>query len=191
MRILFVFVFLILLSIVTGLDLKALLELLEKLLKEKTRCLSFSLFPHNKETQIKEVAYGKSCRQSSIGWGENASRAVDGDLNTKMHTYKDQSPYWIVDLEKPYKIKRIEIFNRQHGAESSGRRLHDLDIMVGTSPHNMHICTQYKGPAQLKSHLVLECRDDERARYVKLVIRGKEYLHVAEVKVYALVNKSG
>ncbi|VDI21509.1 Hypothetical predicted protein [Mytilus galloprovincialis] len=161
-------------------NMKELLELLKKLLEEKRN-----------EPKIKEVAYGKSCWQSSTGWDEYASRAVDGNLNTKMHTYKDQSPYWIVDLGKPYKIKRIEIFNRQHGGRSSGRRLHDLDIMVGNSSNAMHLCTHYRGPAELRAHLVLECQNDEKARYVKLMIRGIEYLHVAEVKVFALVKKYG
>ncbi|VDI14615.1 Hypothetical predicted protein, partial [Mytilus galloprovincialis] len=139
-----------------------------------------------------EVAYGKSCTQSStsavnVGY-HSASKAVDGDLNTFMHTDLDQSPYWIVDLGKTYQIKRIEIFNRKQGAIYTGRRLHDLDIIVGTSLNNTHLCTQYAGPAELGEHLVLGCQCDETARFVKLMLRGREYLHVAEVKVYTLYD---
>ncbi|CAG2192692.1 unnamed protein product [Mytilus edulis] len=153
--------------------------------------LSFSLFPNIKEIQLTEVAYGKSCKQSSTAWVEYASKAVDGDLNTYMHTNLDYSPYWIVDLGKFYQVKQIEIFNRKQGAIDTGRRLHDLDIMVGTSLNNLHICTQYAGPAELGEHIVLVCQYEEKARYVKLTIRGTEYLHVAEVKVYALYDLSG
>lgn len=50
----------------------------------------------------------------------------------------------------------------------------------------MHLCAYYAGPAQLGDHLVFECQHDEKERFVKLMIRGIENLHVAEVKLYAL-----
>ncbi|XP_052065378.1 uncharacterized protein LOC127705171 [Mytilus californianus] len=149
-------------------------------------CITVQFSKNRHQIRLWEVAYGKSCQQSSTAGVEYASKAVDGDLNTYMHTNKDQSPYWIVDLGKPYQIKLIEIFNRNKGSIDTGRRLHDLDIIVGTSSNNMHLCTHYAGPAQLGDHLVFGCQYDEKARYVKLMIRGREFLHVAEVKVYAL-----
>ncbi|XP_063399360.1 uncharacterized protein LOC134683986 [Mytilus trossulus] len=185
MQFLFVFVFLVLYSITTGHDLQC-CQKLESMIYRNTRLLKELLRRHPKEIPVREVAFGKSCRQSSTGWGEYASKAVDGDLNTYMHTGKDQSPYWIVDLGKPYQIKQIEIFNRKHGDINTGLRLRDLDIIVGTSPYNMHLCAHYAGPAQLGDHIVLVCQYDETARYVKLMLRRRDFLHVAEVKVYAL-----
>ncbi|CAG2234590.1 unnamed protein product [Mytilus edulis] len=148
-------------------------------------------FEKSQQIPLTEVAYGKSCKQSSTAGVEYASKAVDGDLNTYGHTNQDHSPYWIVDLGKFYQVKQIEIFNRNRGSIDAGRRLHDLDIMAGTSLNNLHLCTHYAGPAELGEHIVLGCQYEEKARYVKLTIRGTEYLHVAEVKVYALYDLSG
>ncbi|CAG2196649.1 unnamed protein product [Mytilus edulis] len=72
--------------------------------------------------------------------------------------------------------------------KSQRRRLHDLDIMAGTSLNNLHLCTHYAGPAELGEHIVLGCQYEEKARYVKLTIRGTEYLHVAEVKVKLVLS---
>lgn len=80
----------------------------------------FILFSNFKEIRLREVAFGKSCQQSSNEQGLITSEAVDGDLNTYMNTKLDQSPYWIVDLGKPYQIKQIEIFNRKHGDIATG-----------------------------------------------------------------------
>ncbi|CAC5416555.1 unnamed protein product [Mytilus coruscus] len=140
---------------------------------------------------LREVAYGKPAEQSSVYGGvASASRAVDGNVNTIMHTNIQHSPYWMVDLGKTYQIKRIEIFNVNGGAKSTGERLHDLDITVGPSHNKMHLCAHYVGPAQIGSHLLFECLHDENARYVKLMIQGTEYLHVAEVKIYAVDDRS-
>ncbi|XP_063400105.1 uncharacterized protein LOC134684727 [Mytilus trossulus] len=142
----------------------------------------------SQQSPLTEVAYGKSCKQSSTAGVEYASKAVDGDLNTYAHTDKNHLPYWFVDLGKFFQVKRIEIFNRNRGSRDTGRRLHDLDIMAGTSLNNLHLCTHYTGPAELGEHLVFGCQYEEKARYVKLTIRGTEFLHVAEVKVYALYD---
>lgn len=50
----------------------------------------------------------------------------------------------------------------------------------------MPLCAHYAGPAQLGDHLAFECQHAEKVRFVKLMIRGIEILHVAEVNVYAL-----
>ncbi|CAC5416566.1 unnamed protein product [Mytilus coruscus] len=140
---------------------------------------------------LREVAHGKPAEQSSVYGGVySAPRAVDGNLNTIMHTNIEQSPYWMVDLGKNYQIKRIEIFNVNDGAKSTGERLHDLDIIVGPSHNTMHLCAHYVGPAQIGFHLLFERLHDENVRYVKLMIQGKEYLHVAEVKIYAVHDRS-
>ncbi|CAG2225174.1 unnamed protein product [Mytilus edulis] len=137
--------------------------------------------------QPRDVAYGKSATQSSVFQNRPiniASRAVDGDLTTWMHTAREYMPFWIVDLEKIYKIQRIEIFNRNEGYITSGERLHDLDITVGPTENQMQLCAHYVGPSKLKDHLVFECLHED-VRFVKLMINGTEVLNVVEVKVYA------
>lgn len=80
----------------------------------------FFLFPNIKAIQLKEVAYGKLSSQSSVYGSDKSHNAVDGDLNTYMHTEQELSPYWMVDLGQIYQIKRIEIFNRRQGTSLTG-----------------------------------------------------------------------
>ncbi|CAG2256712.1 unnamed protein product [Mytilus edulis] len=145
---------------------------------------------NNCTINLKEVAYNKSAEQSSVYEMLSALEAVDGNVNTYMHTNLEQSPFWIVDLGKTYQIRRIEIFNRNEGAITTGERLRDLDIMIGPSPDGMHLCAHYVGPAQLGDHLLFNCEHVENARYVKLTLIGTHFLHVAEVKVYAVIHSS-
>ncbi|XP_052066663.1 uncharacterized protein LOC127706222 [Mytilus californianus] len=169
------------------------LKRIESKLDDNTALLQqiFSGLPKDNSTSIlMEVAHGKPAEQSSVyGALYSASRAVDGNVNTFMHTNIEKSPYWMVDFGKTYQVKRIEIFNINDGAKSTGERLHDLDITVGPSHNKMQLCAHYVGPAQVGSHLLFECFH-ENARYVKLMIKGTECLHVAEVKIYAVDDRS-
>lgn len=80
-----------------------------------------NLFSSDNSTIIlRDVAHGKPAEQSSVYGVYSAQRAVDGNLNTFMHTNIEQSPYWMVDLGKIYQIKRIEIFNLIDGPKSTG-----------------------------------------------------------------------
>ncbi|XP_052066544.1 uncharacterized protein LOC127706135 isoform X2 [Mytilus californianus] len=134
--------------------------------------------------QLREIAYGKQTRQSSDYGKAYASASVDGNLDTASHTELDESPYLEVDLGNEFQIKRIDIFNRK---DCCGDRLHDLDITIGPSHNQMYLCAHYKGPSRIGEHLVFECNQNTKyARYVRLTIKGREYLSVAEVKVYAL-----
>ncbi|CAG2213926.1 unnamed protein product [Mytilus edulis] len=60
----------------------------------------------NSTIMLPEVAHGKPAEQSSVYGGvHSAPRAVDGNLNTIMHTNLEQSPYWMVDLGKNFSNK--------------------------------------------------------------------------------------
>ena len=61
------------------------------------------------------LAYGKSCSQSSIYGGHDARIAVDGNKNghTFIHTQMDPQPFWNVDLEvDDCEISYIRLWNR-------------------------------------------------------------------------------
>lgn len=67
----------------------------------------------------------------------------------------------------------------------SGGRLHDLTVTVGTTYNTMKPCAFYKGPAVTGAHILLNCKELKRGRYVKLMIKDREYLQLAEVEVFA------
>jgi hypothetical protein len=65
------------------------------------------------------VAVCKPASQSSTDYGGSANRAVGGNANgyfnhnSVTHTWETtNNPWWKVDLEKVYKVERIEVYNR-------------------------------------------------------------------------------
>ena len=67
------------------------------------------------------VALNKMAWQSSIAYGGNATRAVDGkvdpDFNrgkTCTHTKYENSPWWMVDLTDQYEVIKVAITSRYH-----------------------------------------------------------------------------
>ncbi|XP_076109482.1 uncharacterized protein LOC143078505 [Mytilus galloprovincialis] len=140
---------------------------------------------------IKNVALKKRIQQSSWyaktrSWGNYICCATeyanDGNATTFSHTNYENSPYLWVDLGHVYDIKRIEIINR---SDHAGSRLHDVDITVGPTLNELSLCVHYKGPGKTKEHLVFHCNKQMRGRYVKVTIKGKEYLQLSEVMVFA------
>ncbi|CAC5387689.1 unnamed protein product [Mytilus coruscus] len=155
-------------------------EVCESLKNEKVMCILDDCKTPNEAFQ--NVALGKMSGQSSTYNNEHAEHAVDGLTDTATHTQQDQSPYWWVDLGNIYNIMRIEVINKF----TSGSRLHDLDITVGTHLDDMSIFAHYTGPAADNEHLVFQRSRYTDGRIVKLTItKGPEMLHVSEVNVIA------
>ncbi|XP_076073062.1 fucolectin-6-like [Mytilus galloprovincialis] len=134
----------------------------------------------------KEVAHRKSTYQSST-WRPQfpSSMAVDGSLQTIQHTDIQQNPYWVVDLGQMYSITSVEVYNEPNG---NGERFRDVDILVGERHDNhMALCAHYVGPSHTGAHHVFDCNRVLQGKYVKITIKQRSYLHMAEVKVNALV----
>ncbi|MCH2132741.1 MAG: plastocyanin/azurin family copper-binding protein [Phycisphaerales bacterium] len=71
------------------------------------------------ESGGQNVALGKSAEQSTVGWGGEASRAVDGNTdgvysrNTSTHTVEgDANPFWEVDLGEVVPIDAVTVWGR-------------------------------------------------------------------------------
>ncbi|XP_071152012.1 fucolectin-like, partial [Mytilus edulis] len=128
-------------------------------------------------SHLREVAYGKKSYQSSTfvdnGTPYSSNLAVDGNMDTFMHTHSDNYPHWEVDLGKNYQIKRVEIYTRRN---CCGERTHDLDISVGPSQNKMALCYHYVGPAKTGAHLIFDCQRTINGRYVNLTIKEKKCL---------------
>ncbi|CAC5374578.1 Fibrinogen-like protein A,Ryncolin-4,Angiopoietin-related protein 7,Angiopoietin-related protein 1,Ficolin-3,Ficolin-1-B,Techylectin-5A,Ficolin-2,Ryncolin-1,Tenascin-R,Fibrinogen-like protein 1,Angiopoietin-1,Tenascin-X,Fibrinogen C domain-containing protein 1-A,Tenascin-N,Ryncolin-3,Tenascin,Fibroleukin,Fibrinogen C domain-containing protein 1,Ryncolin-2,Angiopoietin-related protein 6,Angiopoietin-related protein 2,Angiopoietin-2,Microfibril-associated glycoprotein 4,Ficolin-1-A,Ficolin-1,Fibrinogen C dom len=138
--------------------------------------------------RLLEVAKGKRTYQSSSlahPFKYASKFAVDGRLDTIQHTEKQHLPYWVVDIGTIYNIERVEIYNHQN---CCGERLRDLDTLIGPYHNDMKFCAHYAGPSHTGDHLVFKCGGVLPGRYVKLMMRTTEYLHVAEVKVFARIE---
>ncbi|CAG2213933.1 unnamed protein product [Mytilus edulis] len=108
-----------------------------------------------------------------------SKRGVDGRLDTIQHTNKEHFPFWVVDLGKIYDKERTEVYNEP---SCCGKRLCDLDVLIGPYHNAMKLCAHYAGPSHTGDHLVFKC--GLPGRYVKLMMRTTEYLHVAEGYVF-------
>ncbi|CAC5384968.1 unnamed protein product [Mytilus coruscus] len=126
------------------------------------------------ECPIEDVAYKKTSQQSSTFSSICLARhGNDGNKKTFTATKQEWLPFWW-------------IFNR---FDVAGERLHDLDITIGPTLNDMALCKHYKGPGKTNEHLIFRCHRRLRGRFVKLSIKGREYLQMSEVKVYApLIN---
>ena len=68
---------------------------------------------------VDNLALGKTATQSSDYYNNPsaypASNAVNGKLDDFTHTLTDTTnQWWMVDLEKPYNVTTIELYNRQN-----------------------------------------------------------------------------
>ncbi|VDI63106.1 Hypothetical predicted protein [Mytilus galloprovincialis] len=131
---------------------------------------------------LREVAFGKRTKESSVFYSSNL--AFDGNFDTISSTQFEEMPYLEVDLGKEY-----QKFSTGKIVVVSRKRLHDLDITIGPSHNQMSLCAHYKGPGRNGEHLAFKCHHTNKyARYVKLTIKGKNFLQVGEVKEYAVVD---
>lgn len=97
------------------------------------------------------IAYRKPANQSTTARGGSALNANDGDKSTEhdgkrcSETFKETSPWWQVDLLKPYSIKVIKITTR---GCCGHQPLQDLEIRVGNSSTDLQknpLCAWFPG----------------------------------------------
>ncbi|MDD5286438.1 MAG: discoidin domain-containing protein [Desulfuromonadaceae bacterium] len=139
------------------------------------------------------LALKKSVRQSSTGYGGNAAHAVDDDTNgnynanSVSHTNNDKEAWWEVDLGRTQNIREIIIWNR---TDCCGERLSNFYLLVSERPFNSNSLVealnnnsirnyQYAGIAGSKVSIPF----DTPGRYVRVQLRGTNYLSLAEVQV--------
>ncbi|ETW10154.1 hypothetical protein H310_00524 [Aphanomyces invadans] len=165
---------------------------------------AFHVAPYN-------LAIRKRARQSSVYNEQDAALAVDGNrsgpLHTCIHTQYDDHPWWEVDLGQPSVLERIKVWNRtdqpvdtSRRRDEFTRRLFPFWIMVSEVPFD-----DTMGRASLKagrdhSNASAQFTEDHRltewvlpstgtvGRYIRIQVKGKRYLHVAQVEVFGVYN---
>lgn len=116
----------------------------------------------------------------------DAAGAVDGVVNEPwgIHTDLEVNPWWQVDLQALIKIDRVIVHNRGQGFEERAATLRLLVSEDGRTWQNAYQHTGAKfgsGGAALS----IPCGGCE-ARYVRVQLSGKQYLHLNEVQVFAV-----
>ena len=74
----------------------------------------------------------------------------------------------------------IEVF-----IDITGNRLRNVVISVGPNLKKMNIFATFRGPGRSGGRYVFKCKEVTTGRYVKVMIKGAEYLTLAEVQVFS------
>ena len=138
------------------------------------------------------IAAHKSASQSSIAYGGDASRAVDGNRDNAWshrsvtHTDFQDHSWWKVDLEKEESVGTVRIYNRGDGDVAN--RLSNFDVILldkdGKEVTRQHVDSLNNQPT------VDVQFSGVNARYVKIELnKSKTPLSLAEVEVYRAVKE--
>ena len=133
------------------------------------------------------IAAHKPASQSSIAYGGDASRAVDGNRDNAWshrsvtHTDFQDHSWWKVDLEKEESVGTVRIYNRGDGDVAN--RLSNFDVILldkdGNEVTRQHIDSLNNQPTVDVQFTGVN------ARYVKVELNNsKTPLSLAEVEVY-------
>ena len=137
------------------------------------------------------IAAHKPASQSSIAYGGEASRAVDGNRDNAWshrsvtHTDFQDHSWWKVDLEKEESVGTVRIYNRGDG--DVAKRLSNFDVILldkaGNEVTRQHIDS-------LNNRPTIDVQfSGVNARYVKVELNNsKTPLSLAEVEVYRTVK---
>ena len=138
------------------------------------------------------IAAHKSASQSSIAYGGDASRAVDGNRDNAWshrsvtHTDFQDHSWWKVDLEKEESVGTVRIYNRGDGDVAN--RLSNFDVILldkdGKEAARQHVDSLNNQPTVDVQFTGVN------ARYVKIELnKSKTPLSLAEVEVYRAVKE--
>src|SRR5579862_3589983 len=139
------------------------------------------------------LALNKPALQSSTSqWSrsrmaeEDARQANNGSISGGLgfHTEKEQDPWWHVDLQGLFFIRKILIFNRQEQAS----RLSHFSILGSLDGHQWDrlfrkIDSTVFGNT-VNQPYVIALAGDQAARFVRVRLDGNDYLHFDECQVF-------
>jgi hypothetical protein len=143
---------------------------------------------------LANLAEGRAATSSSVGWGGDAARAVDGNTdgnyynNSVTHTLADVQPWWQVDLALSRAIQSVQLFNR---TDCCVARLLNFYVFVSSSDMSGRTLAQLVAdPAVARTRVAtLDAAASitlplaAQGRFVKVQLEGSDYLSLAEVRV--------
>ncbi len=138
------------------------------------------------DVEIVNLSKGKMARQSTNGFGSSAKWAVDGNIdgnwgnNSVTHTDAEPGAWWEVDLGSVKTVRTVNVYNR---TDCCGDRLNNFNVILSTKPIGSHAIEMAKLVEVAKQKNIVGF-DDVQARYVRIQLKGINYLSLAEVEVF-------
>lgn len=119
---------------------------------------------------------------------EDAAGGCDGikDGRWGFHTELQNDPWWQVDLETPLGLDRVVIYNRCD--DMAGRNAR-IQVLVSGDGKVFQKIYQHNGSVfygQTDQRPLVVKAEGVKARYVRLALSGRSYLHLDEVEVYSV-----
>ena len=138
------------------------------------------------------IAAHKPASQSSIAYGGEASRAVDGNRDNAWshrsvtHTDFQDHSWWKVDLEKEESVGTVRIYNRGDG--NVAKRLSNFDVILLDKAGN-ELTRQHIDSLNNQPKIDVQF-SGVHAQYVKIELNNpKTPLSLAEVEVYRAIKE--
>ncbi|MFQ5808470.1 MAG: discoidin domain-containing protein, partial [Armatimonadota bacterium] len=132
---------------------------------------------------------GMAPQRGPVSTQEDALGACDGVKNGQwgFHTNQEDQPWWHVDLGEPHDLARVLVFNRaDRGVAARASR---LMLLVSTDGKAWTEVYRHNGQAFYGATDGKPLSVDlagTRARFVRVQLPSKEFLHLDEVEVYAV-----
>jgi hypothetical protein len=137
------------------------------------------------ELRFSEEPNLRTKKGAAVTRESDAAGAVDGVVNEPwgFHVGLEESPWWQVDLQATVKVDRVVAHNRSQNPE----RAATLRLLVSTDGQSWRNVYQHTGAkfGNCSEALKIPCGSCE-ARYVRVQLAGKQYLHLNEVQAFAV-----
>lgn len=128
-------------------------------------------------------------RAAQVTPRDDAAGGCDGVTNGKwgFHTAEEENPWWQVDLGEVLPLQQVRLWNRAD-SESVARRAAHFELLLSTDAQSWQRAYQHPGAVFYGYHMpdrspLVVKLTNATARYVRLQLPGKQFLHLDEVEV--------
>lgn len=149
--------------------------------------IGFGAMVHSAESILDNVnlALDSKLRQSSQAFEGEPARAIDGNTDgdylnghSVTHTEKERNAWWEADLGRERPVSMVAFYNRTDCCEE---RLDDVEVILYAHDRKV-VARQTVRRAQRVNLVPLR----GRAQFVRLQLRGENYLSLAEVQIFGV-----
>jgi hypothetical protein len=142
--------------------------------------------PPAAQAGLRNLALHRPARESSRYSSQyDPQGGVDGvkDGTYGFHTDLEQNPWWEVDLGAGYALQEVRIFNRINMCADRSRTIR---VLLSSDGANWRTAYSHDGTVfgGTDGHPLVVALQGQTARYVRLQLAEKNYLHLDEVEVY-------
>lgn len=137
-----------------------------------------------KDIGFENISVGCAAWQSSLSKrsrkndAERALRSKDS-WDFAFHTKREENPWWVVDFANVFPIFDIVIENRRRTHRARARTLTIELSRDGRIWQEVHACSSFD-----TAELVIDLKGEVVARYMRISLRERQYLHLARVEVW-------